>query len=165
MKQSFIIFILLFQLNKLHAQDTSSARGFLHTWSTDLLVGLHWQGDGRENAKDEKLYRYIEIGLAKGNYTKGICSGGATAVYVSEEMYFGKDKNIFGTKVGAWTHYLIDIGLSLVYYTDFKRGNFKIRPEFGAGLGGIRAVVGYNIPTIDNNAFTELSHHNMQVSI
>src|SRR5215216_5159608 len=151
-------------LTRLHAQD-EGVRLVRNIRSTDVLLGIHWQGDGRESVKDEKTYRYFEIGIAKGKYTEGICSGAGGAVYISEEMYFGRDKNIFGTKLGAWMHYLLDAGLSLVYYTDFKRGNFKIRPELGVGLGRMRAVVGYNLATFNNKAFTELTNRNFQISI
>ena len=164
MKPLLIVSLFFILVTRLHAQDSSFRRQQVIR-STDILVGISWQGDGREGAKNEKMYRYVEIGLGRGKYSFGICGGGASAIYISEEMYFGKDKNIFGTKIGAWTHYLLDLGLSLVYYTDFKRGNFKIRPEIGAGLGRMRAVIGFNIPTINNKAFTELAHHNMQASI
>ncbi|MFL5811280.1 MAG: hypothetical protein ACJ749_17290 [Flavisolibacter sp.] len=164
MRTLLIALCFLVCSGSVRGQDTSS-RYIRFVRSTDLLVGVHWQGDGRESAQNEKKYRFVEIGFGKGKYNFSICGGGAQTVYVSEEMYFGRDKNIFGTKVGAWMHYLLDIGLSLIYYTDFKRGNFKIRPEFGVGLGRMRAVVGYNIPTIDNKAFTELTHHNMQAGI
>jgi hypothetical protein len=133
--------------------------------STDIIVGVHWQGNAKErNGENAPMYRYYEIGIGKGLYTGGVCIGGSSLIYISEEMYFG-DKTIIGTKVGAWAHYLFDLGLALVYYTDFKKGNFKIRPEFGAGLGRVRFVVGYNIPTINNKAFTELSRNTIQVSI
>jgi hypothetical protein len=164
MKPLLIVLSVLLLSNYVDGQDTSF-RLVRSIRSTDILIGVHWQGDARESAKDEKMYRFIEIGVGKGRYTSGICSGAGGAVYISEEMYFGKDKNIFGTKIGAWTHYLLDLGLSLVYYTDFKKGNFKVRPEAGVGLGRMRIVVGYNISTIDNKAFAELSHHNMQASI
>lgn len=164
MKALLIVLAISAQATGLHAQD-SSFRLAHHIRSTDILLGIHWQGDGRESAKNEKMYRYFEIGLAKSSHYSGICASGSGTVCVSEEMHFGKDKNIFGTKVGAWFHYLIDLGMAMVYYTDFKRGNFKIRPEIGCGLGPMRAVVGFNIPTINNKAFTELAHHNMQLSI
>jgi len=164
MKRLLTVTLFFFLATRLHAQDTSY-RLVHFVRSTDLLIGVHWQGDGRESAKNEKMYRFIEIGVGKGNYNFSICGGGASSLYISEEMYFGKDKTILGTKVGAWMHYLLDLGLSLVYYTDFKRGNFKVRPEFGVGLGRMRLVVGYNIPTINNKAFTELTHHNMQASL
>jgi len=164
MKRMVTVLLVFVLAYRSHSQDSTFMLCY-RVRSTDLIIGMNWQGDGREVAKNEKTYRYVEIGIGKGSYNMCICGGGASGVYVSEEMYFGKDKDIFGTKVGGWVHYLIDFGLSLIYYTDFKRGNFKVRPELGVGLGRMRAVFGYNIPTINNKAFTELTHHNMQISI
>jgi hypothetical protein len=56
-------------------------------------------------------------------------------------------------------------GLSMVYYTDFKKGNLKIRPELGFGMGRFALLIGYNIPTIENKSFDELRRQNMQVAI
>jgi hypothetical protein len=56
------------------------------------------------------------------------------------------------------------MGLSVVYYTDFKRGNLKLRPELGFGVGRAGILVGYNIPTINNRAMPELQKQNAQVT-
>lgn len=160
--KSLILFALFFSsLNCLSAQGTPyKPPNDQRIKSTDILIGIHWQ----VNDIEKKSYRYYEVGFAKAIYIShhhGINGG---AVYASEEVYFGKNKNIFGTKVGAWYHYLFDLGLSMIYYTDFNKGNFKIRPEFGAGMGKFRVVLGYNIPTIDNKAFKELQNNKLQIS-
>jgi hypothetical protein len=163
MRPSLLLVVIFISSTKLVAQDSTSGKS-RWDWkinSTDLLLGVHWQG----NTRDEKMIRYYEIGIAKGRYIShrhGITGG---AIYVSEEVHFGKDKNIFGTKIGAWMHWMLDFGMAAIYYTDFDRGNFKIRPELGLGMGRLRAVVGYNIPTINNKAFQELQRNNLQVSV
>jgi hypothetical protein len=156
-----VLLVLIY--NTSFAQDTTYRRSplFYTMRSTDLLIGVHWQG----NSRDDKTLRYYEIGLARGKYISTMESYFGMAVYASEEMYFGRDKNIYGTKIGAWAHWLFDVGASAVYYTDFKRGNFKIRPELGFGAGRLRIVGGYNIPTINNKAFDELRRNNWQASI
>ncbi len=129
--------------------------------STDLLLGVHWQG----NSKNSQTLRYYEIGIAKGKYVSWFEGHSGVAVYASEEMYFSKNKNIFGTKVGGWIHMILDIGLCAVYYTDFQKGNLKIRPELGLGAGRLRFVGGYNIPTVNNKSFEELRKNNLQASL
>ncbi len=161
MKFSFLILILLSFLG-IFAQDRASNRSSsLVDKSTDLLIGMNWQGNG----DDKKLSRFYEIGIAKGRYKNTELGTSGTAIYASEEIYFGKDGNIYGTKVGAWTHQFLDFGIAAIYYTDFDRGNFKLRPEIGFGLNRVRAAFGYNIPTIDNRAFTRLEKHDFQISI
>jgi hypothetical protein len=132
---------------------------------TELLVGMSWQGNWR-NKDNSQTRRYIELGVARSLhvYTRhAITSAG---LYAAEEMYFGSRKNIYGTKVGAYAHILlVDVGAAAVYYTDFKRGNLKFRPELGMGFPNVRFVFGFNIGTIDNKAFQELSQHRAQVSV
>ena len=128
---------------------------------SELLLGISWQG----NLNDEiKSLRYIEMGYAKSVHQSGRHGPVSAGIFAAEEIYFG-DKNIYGTKIGAYTHYLFDLGLSMIYYTDFKKGNFKLRPEFGFGIGALRLVFGYNIPTINNKAFAELRKNNAQATI
>ena len=162
MKTAVFIWLFMFLAGNAHAQDSVSRYlRFKTVTSTDLLLGVHWQG----NTREEKTYRYYEIGIAKGRYVHhphGVTGG---AVYVSEEVYFGNGGNIYGTKIGAWMHWLFDAGLAAVYYTNFEKGNFKIRPELGVGMGRLRIVVGYNIPTINNKAFELLKSNNLQISI
>lgn len=163
MKLRSIFAPLIFCMQTLFAQDSTSRRvpSWTTTRSTDLLLGVHWQA----NTKLNKTLRYYEIGIAKGKYVSWFEGYSGAAVYASEEMYFSRDKNIFGTKLGAWFHMLLDFGVSAVYYTDFQRGNFKLRPELGFGGGRLRFVGGYNIPTINNKAFEELRYNNWQGSI
>ena len=129
--------------------------------STDIVLGIHWQGNARENI----TYRYYEIGVGKGRYIHhrhGVTGG---AIYMSEEIYLGRDRTIFGTKLGVFWHWLFDAGLSMVYYTDLERGNFKVRPELGVGMGRARAVLGFNIPTIANKRFEDLRRNIFQISL
>lgn len=130
---------------------------------TELVLGTNWQANWRD--KDNTQTRnYIEVGIGRSIHTyhrHGVSSAG---IYLSEEMYFGK-KNIYGTKLGVYAHYLLDLGFSMIYYTDFKKGNFKLRPELGIGAGPFRAVFGFNLPTIDNKAFEELRNHRAQVTV
>ena len=128
---------------------------------SELVLGINWQGNWNDEIKS---LRYLEIGYAKSIHQSGRHGPISAGLYASEEVYFG-DRNIYGTKIGAYTHYLFDIGLSMIYYTDFKKGNFKVRPEFGFGIGALRMVLGYNIPTINNKAFPELRKNNAQVTI
>ena len=60
---------------------------------------------------------------------------------------------------------MLDLGMALVYYTDLRRGSFKIRPEPGAGMGRTRVVMGFNIPAPGNGKFTALKNNLLQLSI
>ena len=164
MKSVLTFALLVFFASTLLAQDSTVVR-HLPFWktvrSTDLLFGVHWQG----NTKQNKTLRYYEIGIAKGKYVSWFEGFSGAAIYASEEMYLSKNKNIFGTKVGIWGHMILDVGVCAIYYTDFQKGNFKIRPEFGFGGGRLRFVGGYNIPTINNKAFEELRNNSWQASI
>jgi hypothetical protein len=130
--------------------------------NTEMLIGFSWQG----NVKDKvKMMRYVEAGIAKSLHAGTRHGPASFGVFMAEELYFGSETTVFGTKLGAYSHWLIDLGLSIIYYTDFKKGNFKVRPEAGIGIRGLRLVFGYNIPTIDNRAFELLRINNAQLSI
>jgi hypothetical protein len=161
-------FTLLLLLSSFIASAQDEGRHSRHEFAryrkTELLVGMNWQADWRDE-NNSQTRTYIELGLAKAIHDQGMHGDAVAGIYASEEIHFGK-KNIYGTKLGAYTHFwLIDLGFAMVYYTDFKKGNFKLRPELGFGAGPVRAVFGFNIPTIDNKAFEELRRHRAQVTV
>ena len=129
---------------------------------TEVLTGVSVQQDGRD---DSRSLWYAEIGIARSIHSGSRHGPVSIGVYGAEEFYFGSNTTVYGTKIGAYTQWLFDLGLAMIYYTDLKKGNFKIRPEFGFGMGALRLVAGYNIPTIDNKAFELLKKNNGQVSL
>lgn len=164
MKPGLLFFAALFGSFRLFSQDSVAYPRpgiYKRVQSTDLLFGFHWQG----NESERKTIRYGEIGVAKTVYADHYHGRTVGSLYASEEVHLGGGKNIYGTKLAAFVHLLFDIGLAAVYYTDFERGNFKIRPEFGLGIGRFRAVMGYNIATINNRAFKDLQTNRMQFSL
>lgn len=132
---------------------------------TEILAGMSWQGNWHDNTNaKEGTFRYVEFGIARSVHADSRHGPASMGVYLSEELHLGR-KYIYGTKVGVYTHYLFDLGFSMIYYTDFKRGNFKLRPEIGLGMGVVRIVLGFNIPTIANKDFMELQKKNAQVAV
>lgn len=129
---------------------------------TELLTGFNFQTSDFKGSKETR--KYGEIGIARSLHFNGPHGTSSLGVYLSEEIYLG-DKNIYGTKLGMYTHYLFDIGIAAVYYTDFEKGNLKLRPELGVGMGAVRIVGGFNIPTFGNKAFAELSRSMGQLTI
>jgi hypothetical protein len=128
----------------------------------EVVFGCNFQTSDYKGSKETR--RYYELGIGRSFQYEGRHGPVSAGLYVSEEVYFG-DKNIYGTKIGFYTHYLFDIGFSTIYYTDFTKGNLKLRPEFGVGLGAFRVVGGYNIPTFGNKAFGELRKSRGQCTI
>lgn len=126
---------------------------------TEIVTGLNFQ-----SGKGNETRRYFELGIARSIHNYGMHGPASAGIYLSEEISFD-EKNIYGTKLGAYTHYLFDIGLAIVYYTNFEKGNLKLRPELGLGIGPVRITGGYNIPTFANKAFGELRKNNGQLTI
>jgi hypothetical protein len=161
------LFLLTVCYKKVYAQATSAINRYRNVYKsyrkTEILAGVSWQG----NLKDEVgTLPYIEIGLAKSLHVGSRHGPVSFGVYASEEMYFGTNTTVFGNKLGAYMHgMLADFGLAVIYYTDFKKGNLKVRPELGFGIGAMRIVAGFNIPTINNKAFELLRRNNGQISI
>jgi hypothetical protein len=136
---------------------------FFDVISTEVLVGINWLSDFREDNR-ENVLRFGEVGISRSIHSYGRHGPVSFGILLSEEFYTGKE-NLFGTKLGAYMHYLFDIGFSMVYYTDFKKGTFKLRPEMGVGVGGVRIVIGFNVPAINSKALEELKRKNAQITI
>ncbi len=127
---------------------------------TGIVTGFHIQ---HSMHNDVNTLRYLELGLARTIHEYGRHGPVSMGIYFGEEIYPGSQP-VFGTKAGIFTHYLIDLGFAAVFYTDFKYGNFKLRPEMGIGMGDFRAVVGINIPTLRNRDFHRLQKNYGQIS-
>ena len=128
---------------------------------TGIVTGFHLQYSLHN---DVNTLRYLELGLARTIHQYGRHGPVSMGIYIGKEIYPGSQP-VIGTKAGIFTHYMIDLGFSAVFYTDFKYGNFKLRPEMGIGLGDFRAVIGFNIPTIRNRDFHRLQKNYGQISI
>jgi hypothetical protein len=129
---------------------------------TEVLTGFNVQYYRLNGVQGVR--KYFELGVARSAHFDGRHGPASMGYYISEEVYFG-GRNIYGSKIGIYTHYMVDIGFSIIYYTDFSKGNLKLRPEFGLGMGSLRIVGGYNIPTFANKSFEELRKSNGQLII
>lgn len=110
------------------------------------------------------MRKYLEIGISRSYHVDGFEGGAAIGTYLSQEIHFG-DKNVYGTKLGIYTHYMLDIGFAAVYYTDFEKVNLKLRPELGVGMGAVRIVGGYSLPVFGNKNFERLAKSTGQITI
>ena len=163
MKKLISPIVLMFLCRVSAGQDsTYKPPGFREEKATDILIGYNIQGNWSDSTG--RMNKYFEIGIGRGKYFYHRHGVTALVIYLSEEILLSKNK-IYGTKIGCFAHWLFDAGFSIIYYTDFKKGNLKLRPELGVGMGRIRAIIGYNIPTISNKAMPELRRQNAQITI
>ncbi len=130
-----------------------------------LLIGGNLQQAEDENQM-EFTRKFFEIGIHKTvtaydwHHPSAMWTHG-----LSVEVSPG-DKTILGFKYGAWGEFwLFVLGLNGIYYTDFEKGNFKIRPELGIGAHPFKLTFGYNIPTIQNSKFKEMQKSNLQITL
>jgi hypothetical protein len=103
---------------------------------------------------------FVEIGLAKRtigderHYTIGFTG---YSVEFKPGNHF-----IMAPKVGVWGGAMspLLIGLNLLFYTDFVKGNLVFRPEAGVGLPFFKLVYGYN-SALTNKNFAGVNKHNI----
>jgi hypothetical protein len=71
---------------------------------------------------------------------------------------------IIAPKVGVWGAAMspLSIGLNLLFYTDFVKGNLVFRPEAGVALPFLKLVYGYN-SALTNKNFAGVNKHNIGV--
>jgi hypothetical protein len=151
--------ILLFSFLSFNIfSQKDSTRGWLrhlfyYDVSTKLLVGVNNLGNGGSDTTAIYPKGWLaEIGIHKTTSSAGM-HGPTTLTYgASVLMNLGKDK-LYGLRLGVCMSYLLEVGISATYYTDFNKGNLKITPEIGVGISGVKFAVGYNIPTISNKDF------------
>lgn len=73
---------------------------------------------------------------------------------------------IYGFKISASVYaFQYSLALCLVYYTNFEKGNFKLRPEFGWNYGDFKLLIGFNISTYENYVLKTMKDSDIQLSI
>jgi hypothetical protein len=160
---AFLVLSLVANLKgNAQAKDPETSSPWKRFRKTEIVTGLNFQTSDYKGSKETR--RYFELGVARSIHDYGMHGPVSAGVYISEEVYFG-DRNIYGTKLGVYTHYLFDLGMAMIYYTDLDRSNLKLRPELGVGLGALRIVGGYNIPTFGNRQFGALRKSNGQLTM
>lgn len=134
-----------------------------HEVSNTLLIGTNYQENDTSSAKKVSRW-YGELGYHKTSINYGRHGPSMITYGISTLISLDKDK-IVGFRAGVWTSYLLAAGLHITYYTNFRKGNLKITPEVGFGLGGLKLAVGYNIPTFRNKDYDALRYANLQATI
>jgi hypothetical protein len=133
MFQFYAPLLLLVSLTAFGQPDTLSAK----RWEG----GLSFQSGG---GLSKKLF--AELGIANVKVTTTGHHPLQKVSYLASEVYF--DKQIFiAPKTGAWMAGgagAMGFGAAALYYTDFARGRFVLRPETGIGVGELRIYYGYN---------------------
>jgi hypothetical protein len=135
---------ILISLNAL-SQDSTAHSPYISdvVKERSLLIGFN-QG----------AYTFAEIGYAFNKYGAAGHHSFATAFYGSTEIMVGRDF-MLGPKLGFHTMGGaggIALGGCAIYYTNFKEGNFVLRPEFGVGIERFKIVYGYNIKFKDKDS-------------
>ncbi|NOZ46690.1 MAG: hypothetical protein GXO79_07890 [Chlorobi bacterium] len=167
MKKSICIIIILllfpfFSYSKgfLTESNNKKIKKLLVEKTYDIYTGLHFQ----LNTDTRKINIIPEIGFAKVYYLKVNQYDFLYSWSLSNEIILRKNI-IWGFKTSPWVSILnYNLGISFIYYTDFKKGNFKIRPEIGINFKKFKIALGYNIPTYENEAFTYLTDADLQLS-
>lgn len=146
-------------------EDTSRAGAYYGPYrhfrekAVTVLVGGHLQYAKNEQ---EQVYtrKLLEVGVHRTISTPYAVATHGPSVEVSLEHH-----PLAGFKYGAWTDvYFVALGLNALYYTDFKEGTFRLRPEFGLGVYRVKLSVGYNIP-VTNKSFYPLREPEAQVTL
>jgi hypothetical protein len=152
-----------FYSNRPHKMRPSGERSYRET-AVKFLAGAHLQmaKDRNDSAYSRKL---LEIGIHRTVAFDGL-QHPKSAVTIGPSLEFSLGETpVYGFKFGGWINAnLLTLGISSIYYTDFHRGNFKIRPEIGFGFHAAKLTMGLNIPTIANGDFFPLKSSLLQIS-
>lgn len=100
---------------------------------TEVVTGLNFQTSDYKGSKETR--RYFELGVARSVHNNSMHGPASFVAYMSEEVYLGRNgqQNIYGAKLGAYAHYLFDIGMSVIYYTDLTGAISNYDPNWELG--------------------------------
>ena len=165
-----IIFVILpifiYAQNDSLTVKKSKFNSITDTKALTLLFGFNGTGSFNNEHRDSSSRCFLEIGIHK---TRFISTRHGISTYtwgLSTLAEVGKNNDkVYGIRVGAWTGYLLALGISATYYTDFQSDGMKITPEFGFGMGPFRLTIGYNFPVIDNKEFTQMKYTTSQITL
>jgi hypothetical protein len=159
-----VLFFLLLPVFSLAQEPAATAdslkinRELYRVKSHDLIIGNHLVA-GEESEFEGPSFYFLELGYARTISARGGHHGPGTAVMSVSQSFAINREFVTATRVGmSFRGWLASMGLYLSYYTDFEYGNLKIAPEFGMGLPNFKAVMGFNIPTINNRDFAAIQH-------
>ncbi|NUM31894.1 MAG: hypothetical protein HUU47_06170 [Bacteroidetes bacterium] len=130
----FLIIGLIMYSSKIMAQDYGNSG-----W--DITLGYQYQ-----------KYHGIEIGIGHGSRGDELGSLIYRNYHICSEILLNNPgKNITGFKAGySWSAVAGTVAGQAVYYTNFSKSSFALRPEIGLSLAGmIDFTYGYNFYLID----------------
>jgi len=108
-----------------------------------------------------------ELGLAKNQLNEVGPHPLGWTLFASTEFKLSTHETIIGPKIGVWAGGgvgLVAVGLCTIYYTDFDKGTWRLRPEIGFGLDRFKLVYGYNIP-LTNKEFDKINESNISLTV
>jgi len=113
-------------------------------------------------------YGFGEIGIGSGSGfddVDGILT--LSGLYLGSEFKLNASNFILGPKLQySITMVLTNVGLNCIYYTDFKYGEFYLRPQIGIGLGRFFDLTyGYNFPISGDRMASEVNDHTVSLII
>ena len=130
-----------------------------------VLVGASVQASGDDEVEGRGR-RYLCVGLYRTYTTYDpyhpdpfLRHGVAAEVSLGREPIYGLR---YGATVGLW---IVTAGAHVIYYTDGRRRDVRIRPEIGYGMRGFTLAAGYNARVYRDADFRALQPHSMQLSL
>lgn len=175
MKTFIFLFTLFFFVSNLHAQQPTKRlkydsldykiRIIEKHKMRQILFGYNFQ-QTRTPTTDDSTFHYIEIGYNKSTLISGYGLYNFTTYGLGTEILVGKN-TIIGFKASAWRTVLpfVGLGINSIFYTDFRQGSFKIRPEIiFLGAQPFKISVGANLPFLCNNRFERMKHNWGQIT-
>ncbi|TAE09496.1 MAG: hypothetical protein EAZ95_15930 [Bacteroidetes bacterium] len=177
MRKLFCLFLALIIASQTYAQKPKkpiikfrydslgySIRIFETHKMRQLLIGYNFQ-QTKTPTNPDSTFHYIEIGYNNSTLLSSQGFYNFTTYGLGTEILIGK-KTIVGFKASAWRAVmpLVGLGINGIFYTDFRQGNIKIRPEILFGAQPFKLSFGVNIPFLWNNRFERLKDNWGQIT-
>lgn len=113
----------------------------------DSTASMTWQGGfGLQAGIGVSKLPFVDVGIAHVKDAVRSIHPLEKASYLSTEVYIGKHPFV-APKLGVWAAggaSVVGLGAAALYYTDFSKGRFVLRPEAGFSVACFRLHYGYN---------------------
>lgn len=122
---------------------------------------------GVDGGVDFGAAHFAVLGIGYGALTHPALDGvflGSNGLSASCAVRIG-DRPLIAPQIGGWFGMPFCVGgLNLAYYTDFRQGAWRLRPEVGIELASGRITYGYNIP-LSNKEMPGVNTHQLSFRV
>lgn len=163
-KMKALSFLMLFTLTSWNSYSQTDSLNSPSTQPLDTIYNYHFQRHvSLVTGIHYHKYLFAEAGIAIKDNGVNDSHPFTRILSLLNEISF-IDQMVVGPKLGIWLSGGFGMGLNIIYYSNFKQGTLRFRPEIGLGFDLFRMFYGYNL-ALTNREANFINKHNFGLNI